>query len=53
VDLVQLISQHHGKESAETIMTKLDLIEKARRNLLNNANRLLTLEVLVLRMARI
>jgi len=52
-DLVQLISQHPGKESEETIMTKLDLIEKARRNLLNNASRLLTVEVLILRMARI
>ncbi len=51
-DLVDLIRTFGPRESVEGIFTILEWIEKTRRTILNNGNRLLSLEVLLLRMAK-
>jgi DNA polymerase-3 subunit delta' len=52
-DLTDLIRRFGPGEDPENIYRKLQWIENSRRTILNNGNRLLTLEVLLFRMARI
>ncbi len=51
-DLQELIERYGAEETVQSIFGKLEWIEKARRTLLRNGNRLLTLEVTLLQMRR-
>ena len=51
-DLLELIERYGAEETVQSIFRKLEWIEKARRTLLRNGNRLLTLEVTMLQMRR-
>jgi DNA polymerase-3 subunit delta' len=52
-DLIELIRLYGPGESVEHIFKKLESVEKARMGLLNNGNRLLTLEVLLFHLVQV